>query len=160
MTIWYMPVHLVCWLLFLHWLGDFKFQNNDMAMRKSKEWLPLAHHVARVTLTLGVGLLPFWGTIATPPYGLAKFLICNYVLHFVTDAVTSRINEKLWFIDFEPRPVGLVNGTLAVDGGNFRSFPYYARYNPGKRHWFFVSVGFDQWIHGVTLMVSACYWLR
>lgn len=45
--------------------------------------------------------------------------------HIATDAITSRINSKLWAAK--------------------------------KVHWFFVSVGFDQWIHFVTLILVYKY---
>ena len=79
------------------------------------------------------------------------------VAHFVQDAITSRINARLWFIETYPRPpvdrprFGL--GTV----GHYEMF---AHVESSKRHWFFVGVGADQLLHYIALFVTAGWWLR
>lgn len=73
---------LLLFVIWLHFVGDFIFQTDKMALNKSKsfEWLGLH------ALTYGLPLvLVGW-----------KWAFVNACLHFVVDAVTSRINAKLW----------------------------------------------------------------
>lgn len=78
-------------LIVLHFIGDFLFQDNWMALNKSKMNGALTVHVMAY-------LLPFWfWAIATNTPQM--FLVWTAVLHWVTDYYTSRITSKLWFID-------------------------------------------------------------
>ena len=79
-------------LLTTHFVADFVLQTDWMAQNKSKRWDALALHVAVYTLAfLPVTLWVFGNT----PSG-AQFLVLTFVLHFATDAITSRINSRLW----------------------------------------------------------------
>jgi hypothetical protein len=89
-------------LLTLHWFADFVLQSDWMAINKSKNWKALCLHTLVYSLTF------------TPFYGLA-FTAITFLLHTAQDAVTSRVNSKLW--------------------------------QANQRHWFFVSIGFDQLLH-------------
>jgi hypothetical protein len=117
-------------LILVHFLVDFLLQTDWMALNKSKDNYALSCHVA----TYSVGLF-VWATIYMGiGDGAVMFFFFNSLLHFMTDWVTSRINGKLWF---------------------FR--PYDDQcwiYVDGRRHWFFVMVGFDQLIHYVTLAIT------
>lgn len=71
----------ITWLV-VHFVADFILQSNWMAQNKSKRWDALALHClvyAVCWLWLGV-----------------TFAAVTGVLHFLTDAVTSRINSRLW----------------------------------------------------------------
>lgn len=105
------PVKIVVWLLFIHWVADFVFQSDWMAKNKSKSNDALLIHCFAYGAVIGVMTL-------NPLFGLI-----NGTIHFPVDYVTSRINSKLW----EAKQV----------------------------HWFFVSIGFDQFIHFVTLILTA-----
>jgi len=105
------PLNIVVWLLFVHWVADFVMQTDWMAQNKSKNVDALLLHCAVYGLTVGV-------MTSSVPLGLF-----TSVAHVPVDAITSRINAKLWA--------------------------------EKKVHWFFVSVGFDQWIHFVVLFVLA-----
>ena len=71
-------------LMTLHFFADFLAQTSRMALGKSKSWYWLSVHVA----TYGLFFLPFgW-----------KFWLVTMALHFVTDAITSRINARLYQI--------------------------------------------------------------
>lgn len=76
------PLLTALGLIAAHFVGDFVLQSNWMATNKSHRWLALAVHVA----VYSACLLPF---------GLA-FAGVNAVAHFCVDAVTSRINSRLW----------------------------------------------------------------
>ena len=104
------PIKIVLWLLFTHWVSDFVMQSDWMAQNKSKKWSALLIHCGTYAgIVASMTLSPMFGLI-------------NGIIHVPVDYVTSRINSKL----------------LADK----------------KVHWFFVSVGFDQFIHFVTLILT------
>lgn len=74
---------IIC-LLAIHWLGDFCFQTNQMALGKSSSNLWLSKHVLVYTITLLLGTGNLW------------FALINGVLHWPTDYFTSRWTAKLW----------------------------------------------------------------
>ena len=123
-----MTAHALLGLLVAHWLGDFVLQSDWMAQRKSREWSALAIHVAVYALTLlgWMLLMGLLGASLLAPADCVLFVAANYVCHFLTDAVTARVNSNLW--------------------------------TSGRRHAFFVSVGFDQLLR-VATMVYLFEWL-
>jgi len=106
---------LVLQILFAHWVSDFVLQSHWMATNKSRDWLALTAHAVTYTVsmllimfvfitatmyfntepgTLGSILFVFFPV--TVAYFVAVWAVINGVLHFITDAVTSRITSKLW----------------------------------------------------------------
>lgn len=132
-----------------HFVGDFPLQSDWMALNKSKTTIvgleALTTHAAvytgAVTLTIVATMaVTFWGDrelfkllweIGT------KFWLITFATHWVTDFITSRVTSKLFF--FQPAGASLWH------------------YVDGKRHWFFVMIGFDQLIHQIMLVVSFIY---
>lgn len=112
---------MIYYLLLTHFIGDFLLQSNWMALNKSKSWNALLSHT-------GLYALCFL------PLGL-RFALATFVLHTLTDAVTSRITSKLWFME------------RSLMGTNLWFFK-----RDNSRHWFFVVIGLDQLIHGITLL--------
>lgn len=108
-------MNLIIWILFIHWIADFVFQSDRIAINKSKDWEALSYHslIYFFTLTLGIGIY----CLFVPAYvwKLSLLIALNLPAHFIIDAITSRINAKLW-----PQ---------------------------GNRHWFFVMIGLDQFLH-------------
>lgn len=113
-------------LIIRHFLGDFLLQSDWMALNKSKDWIALYFHA-------------FVYSLCFLHYGWA-FMAITLWSHFVTDAITSRITSKLWFVTD--------HGEDPATG--CRLIYYHMR----KRHWFFVMIGFDQLIHYVTLTLT------
>lgn len=118
-------------LLTVHWIADFLFQTDWMALNKSKSWKALCTH------TLVYSLCFIW-------LGWS-FVLATFFLHTLTDAVTSRATSKLWF--FERAWTDCV-GKCVPDHGTCW------KYVEGRRHWFFVVIGLDQLIHGITLVLT------
>ncbi len=78
------------YIFFIHYIADFVFQTNWMALNKSKSHVALASHVLTYSAVLLVGLsLAMVGT----PKGILMVVMCNFVAHYLTDAVTSRISS-------------------------------------------------------------------
>lgn len=137
-----MTLTLALTLVTAHFIGDFLLQSDYMALNKSKSTAVLVWHVWTYTLTLAVAVAVFDPT--NPPW---VFLMVNWLAHFFQDAITSRVNTRLWFLE-------LGNACTACDEQVWRMK------NPNTRHWFFVSIGFDQLLHYVTLFVTAAWWLQ
>ena len=113
-------------LLLTHFIGDFLLQSDWMALNKSKRLDALFVHATTYAVCfLWVG---------------PTFALITLVTHMATDAITSRITSRLWFFDSKPE---------VTDIHGVKWMP--VRLN-GKRHWFFVMIGFDQLIHAVTLI--------
>lgn len=79
-------------LLTVHFIADFVLQTDWMAQNKSKDWRALTVHVCVYTAAFFPVALYWFGNA---PSGL-HFMALTFALHFVTDAITSRINSKLW----------------------------------------------------------------
>jgi len=80
-----MNINIIIALLVLHFLGDFPLQNDWMANNKSNSILPLVFHC----LVYAALFLPF---------GICFFAI-TFLIHFVLDFITSRVNKKLYSLD-------------------------------------------------------------
>lgn len=116
-------------LLLTHFVGDFLFQTDWMAINKSKRTDALALHAGVYALCF------FW--LGAP------FVAWTFVTHYLTDAVTSRITTRLWFF----KPVG---EHYNIGGQRYEmSIP-----RGGNRHYFFVVIGLDQLIHYTTLALT------
>lgn len=100
-----------------HFIGDFLLQSDYMALNKSKNTGVLALHIA-------VYLIPITLIGLFVPVSFL-WLAVNYVGHFITDAISSRLSGYFW--------------------------------RQEKRHWFFVTIGADQMIHMLTLVVTYYY---
>lgn len=125
-------------ILFTHFLADFPLQSDWMALNKAKHWDPLVIHALAYASCFYLG---GWGW---------HFAILTFLTHAITDAITSRITSKLWFIDLL-EPVESKGKPLAYPTFEF------ARVYPRKRHWFFVVIGLDQLIHFTTLALTLKY---
>jgi hypothetical protein len=108
-------------ILFIHFIGDFLLQSDWMALNKGKRWDALLLH------TVVYSSCFIW-------YG-SGFVCTTFLLHGLTDAITSRVTSKLWFF----------HRYISESGGEYYS------YEGGNRHWFFVVIGLDQLIHFVCL---------
>ena len=87
------------WLIAAHWLGDFVLQSDRMAKWKATMWSMLFQHVVIYTVTMTVALIVGHFILVGPIMMLeqaAKFAAVTFVAHFITDAITSRINASLW----------------------------------------------------------------
>ena len=100
---------LILQILFIHWISDFVLQSSWMATNKSKNWFALASHILVYTASMGFLMLLAGVIIAgisgsitggaimiITPMSFVKWIALNGALHFVTDAITSRITSILW----------------------------------------------------------------
>ncbi len=141
-------------LLSAHFLGDFVFQTDRMAINKSSSWSWLAYHVTVYTATI-VTLAAWWtylqnGYLGAPP--LVLFGLATWITHFATDAVTSRLTSKLWF--FRPLPGIWEQATYEYPKTLNSVVNPWVPYSDNRRHWFFVTIGAGQLIHAWTLYLT------
>ena len=124
-------------LLVAHFVGDFILQSDWMAINKSKRWDALSLHVFVYSMCFAWLGLPF--------------VAATVVTHFWTDAITSRITARLWFLP-TVKASGAASYVLKSLGGEDK--PIYEVWVNNKRHWFFAMIGLDQLIHFTTLAFS------
>lgn len=75
-------------LIIAHYFGDFRFQTDWMATRKSWDIRALLLHV-------------FIYTLCFAPWGLT-FMMITFMTHLATDAITSQLTTKFFFFVREP----------------------------------------------------------
>lgn len=80
-------------ILVAHWFADFVCQTHWQATNKSSNWLALTQHVYNYTCIITIPAA--WVFLKTFDMFVA-FLVITFLTHFVTDAITSRINTYLW----------------------------------------------------------------
>ena len=90
-----MSLSLALVLVIAHFVGDFICQSDWMALNKSTRWDALAMHVGAYTLVLGLAVA-FSQCDFERGSGVDWFVCVNAAAHFVQDAITSRINARLW----------------------------------------------------------------
>lgn len=117
-------------LLFSHWVGDFVLQRHQWSLDKSSSNLALSKHVVVYTAAIFAGFE--WAVLLTgfgADWGLTKFISITLVF-----ALTNGIAH--WIIDY------------------FTSRLNKRLYAEGRVHDFFVSVGFDQFLHYAVMLGS------
>ena len=115
---------LIAKLMLVHFISDFLLQSDWMAQNKSKSTNALALHCFTYSLPFLV-FLNF------------HFVCFLYVTHMCVDAVTSRITSRMfarWFSYHTGNP------------DDIKETP--------SLHYFFCVIGFDQWLHLVTILVG------
>lgn len=85
------PIHIIVMLLAIHFIADFLLQTDWMAQNKSKQNMPLLIHVTVYSIPLFLFALFFMS-----PVTALLFAVLNFVLHFVTDYLSSRATTYLY----------------------------------------------------------------
>ena len=126
-----MSIYEVLGILFMHWVADFVLQTDEQAKGKSTEWKWLLQHTATYSFAL-----------------LAMMTFTKIGMHLFTDYVVT--------IDMSYRIAAFVVITFV-----FHTLTdYYTSrlnsklYAKGDIHNFFVSIGFDQWLHYAQLFIT------
>ena len=117
---------IAVYFLFAHFVADFIFQTDWMAINKSSNMMALNIHVTVYAVILLAFTYPLFYAIGLK-YALTascRYVIMNATAHIITDYFTSRLTSRLWAQD--------------------------------KRHWFFVVIGFDQFLHAAVLLLTLC----
>lgn len=127
-----MNIHLVLSILFVHWIADFVVQTDRQAKEKSSNSWQLTRHVFSYTLCFFVAFALFAayqnhiGHLSASSFGLTPTICFFFPITFVCHWATDYVTSR-------------VNAMLWRD----------------KRvHLFFVSIGFDQFLHFSQLLLT------
>ena len=121
--------YLIVFLLFTHWVADFPFQTDWMAVNKSTNFFALLCHI----MTYGIITFSWVGlfvpsiTTITIANSILWYVVINTYFHLMIDMMTSTWTSYLW--------------------------------KKGDRHNFFVVIGLDQFIHVTVLIFTARWML-
>ena len=120
-------VDVIITILLAHFIADFTLQSDWMAKNKSSDNLALSYHVLAYTTALGA------------------FMVAAVVL-FVGKPAHGYEIVVLW---------AAANGALHWITDYITSRINKALWESGNTHNFFVGIGFDQYIHYMTLVLTA-----
>ncbi len=123
-----MTITIILSILFIHWFADFVCQTDQMAQGKSKNWGDLLSHTFFYSL---IWMIPICIIIGiTNPTESTRYYIFNSLafcgITFFCHTITDYYTSR-------------VNSKLWEDK---------------QVHNFFVSIGFDQWLHYIQLFVT------
>lgn len=89
-------------VLFIHWIADFVLQTDWQAKNKSSNWNALIHHTGVYSFVWFL-CSPLLIAYLCPGHDLKwlvmaalVFALGTFILHTATDAITSRINKRLY----------------------------------------------------------------
>jgi hypothetical protein len=150
--------------LFAHFVADFLLQNREMGKNKSEKIDVLIEHVLINTGITGIFLLPFVGPekamIFSLLNGLVHGLIDWNIWRFYKAYAMNKIKKEAQFMATKRRLtlVGKTKeqvymdkvGLLMEARSNFKFW---------EDHWFYVTIGADQFLHTVTIVVLWAAWL-
>ena len=128
-------IYAVLGILLIHWFADFVLQTDRQAKNKSKSWKALLSHTGTYSAVWYVILVFFsvWGNHFNGPsigeLGWSKWMGAFPLVTFVCHTITDYFTSRL-------------NSKL---------------YAKGDVHNFFVSIGFDQWLHAAQLLLTYYY---
>lgn len=111
-------------ILFIHWFADFVLQTDEQAKGKSKEWKPLLEHTLNYSL-VWVTIGLIFSMIFPKVFTWDKIFMFGFIT-FIIHTITDYFTSRL-------------NSKL---------------WGEGKVHDFFVSIGFDQWLHYLQLFIT------
>ena len=136
-------------LLITHFVADFILQSREMGKKKSSEPIWLFKHLTIQLSAFAIVLAPIVG-----PSRAVGFALANAVIHGVIDWNIWRGYKALvhWRLydekgqTWKPESQGKPLHSLMSDTGVWQYW---------EDHLFYATIGFDQLLHGVTLVLLA-----
>jgi hypothetical protein len=136
-------------LLFVsHFVADFIFQSRKMGKEKSEKYEVLLHHLA----IIAVGSVPaalYCFNYIDQSFG--KYVFFNTLIHGIIDWNIWKLYKYKAYKDIlasvrsYETSEGLI-GEKSVESG-------IENYKFWDDHWFYVTIGFDQLLHGLTIII-------
>lgn len=124
-----MNIYLVLGILFVHWIADFVLQTDSQAKGKSKDMVCLLSHTFTYSTIFMLFCLIY--VIATTPLTEHHFTSFEFVLKFsLITLVCHTVQDYI---------TSRINARL---------------WEQKKVHDFFVSIGFDQFLHFAQLLIT------
>jgi len=136
---------LIC-LFITHFISDFFFQSRNMGKKKSKEILYLILH----------GNILFFAFILCSfifiEYNIAAMISLSLVIiHCLQDWYIWRIYQYYVLVKLQNENLGCTNKELK-EYINSEDYKYWEDY------WFYVTLGLDQLLHFITIILICIYW--
>lgn len=136
-----MTASILTYLFFLHFVADFLLQSREMGKKKSEVPLILAQHMGIQFSVVSLGLAPFVGFDKAIVLSLFNTAIHGAIDWNIWRGYKLLIYKKLKKIaDNDPRT------TLEAQ---IHYFKYW------EDHWFYATIGLDQFLHMATLTLLA-----
>ena len=127
---------MLVYMFFLHFIADFVLQNREMGKKKSKKIEFLTKHCIIQFVVFSIGLIPFYG-VQSAQFGLANALIHGvidwHIWRLYAISVLHRQFDKS--VPWKDRPKLM-----------------YKRYPFWEDHYFYLTIGFDQFLHLATIV--------
>lgn len=135
---------IASYCLFLHFVADFLLQSREMGKKKSQEFHWLLQHLIIQFFIMYMGCL-----FVMEPHIAFRLSLLNAVIHGVVDWNIWRGYKYFVFrrLKKETEQFGSTEQEKAawiVESG--KNWQYW------EDHWFYTTIGFDQLLHGVTLL--------
>jgi fatty acid desaturase len=120
-------------ILFIHFVADFLFQSRQMGVKKSRNIYWLFAHVYVYSIITFLGWIYFFNLNIKMSFELISLTVFS---HFLTDYITSKLSSKFYLKSKKSK--------------SLKESKYF--------EWLFWStIGFDQLIHAITLILTFKY---
>jgi hypothetical protein len=127
-----MDIYNLISILSIHFIADFIFQTRNMGKNKGKNiyWL-LTHVLVYTTITI------FGWALLIDSVDILYLFLLTFSTHFATDFITSKVSGYCYIKSLETK---------------------HNNYKSSKWEWrFWSTIGFDQLIHSITLILTYNY---
>jgi hypothetical protein len=143
-------------MFLLHFVADFILQSREMGKKKSVEFRWLLTHLEIQTIVFVIGL--------SYPLGImlaCKVAVCNSLIHGLIDwniwklyklSAWRRIQNKL---EVEAMHMDEAGSAMTFEIKQQREKEEIATWQYWEDHLFYTIIGFDQLLHGLTLIFLA-----
>jgi len=118
-----------CFLL--HFVADFLLQSREMGKKKSSSIKWLTHHIAIIFAVFYIGTQNL------------EFSFYNALAHMIIDALIWNIYKGCLLYRFIDKDVPWKDRPKMM----YRNFKYW------EDHWFYATIGLDQFLHGATILL-------
>lgn len=140
----------LAWMLLIHWVADFLLQTREMGKLKSSNWGYLFAHISIIFIAFAV----FYGW---------SFAFWNALFHAIIDRNVWNLYKLTahWRINKKVDAMYAANFLLTQLHEPGLREELYKKEVAEWKFWedkvFFDTIGFDQMLHGITLVVLANY---
>ena len=143
---------IIVYMLVIHFVADFLMQSREMGQKKSSEFKWLLKHLAIIFTMFFICLVI--------PMGVEdafKFALYNMLIHGVIDWHIWKLYKlsTWWRVrNIVVRKYGMWSQPFEEDSNvkaEIAAWKYY------EDHWFYSTIGFDQLLHSVTLVLLVKY---